>query len=269
MEMVMMTSTIEIDKYKFRMDGYFKSNMDIILNEAIPNNWDAVFVIFGKEGTGKTTLACQGALYSDHKFSIKTCEFNTEQFGHVIDTCDPESSILWDEAITGAMSVAHANKVSQTIISKLTQIRKKRLKLFLCFPYLWMLNKYFVSRCVASFYVYSKGFEDRGYAFAYNQKQTEYLYSLMKEKYRLQPLKAINKAPKSYHFKFPDVFCMDKDAYDCKKESSRVMDEETDPWKSNFIHVGKYCTELGGTVTEIARRCKKHRPYISQVLAGV
>ena len=244
---------IESKGYKFEMDGYLKTNLDIIKDEAIPNKWDAVFIINGKEGAGKTTLATQMSLYLDLDFGLNGTEFNPPQFETLIDYCPDESSILWDEGITGAMSARHASQISQIIISKLTQIRKKRLKIFICFPYLYMLNKYFVSRCVASFYVYSKGFTGRGHFFAYNQEQTQYLYALMKEKYSMTPDTAYKKANKSFYGRFTEVFCLPEAEYDEKKDKARLTNTDEDNiWRARLVKLLKLCK---GVIpqTEIAR----------------
>lgn len=233
---------IERENYKFQIDNYLKNNLDIILKEAIPFNWDALLIIIGKEGSGKSTLATQLALYLDKKFTIDYVEFNPDKLDQLIEDCPPESSIVWDEAITGARSAQHASRVSQIMISKFTQIRKKKLKIIICFPYLYMLNKYFISRCVACIYVYAKGFMDRGHFIAYNQEQTMFLHSLIKNKYSDTPDMAFKKAKKSFYGNYPNVFCLPTDEYDLKKDNARQEDEPEDNniWKSRIVKLIKH-----------------------------
>ena len=154
---------LEFGPYKFAMDGYLYQNMRLILDKAIPNKWDCVGIIFGKEGSGKSTLATQLAIFSDPSFDLSRCCFTPKQFLEATDTAPEGSAILWDEAITGATAQQQGNEISQSIISRLTTIRRKRLKIFVCFPYLHMLNKYFISRCLFSVFVYAKAFDQRGY----------------------------------------------------------------------------------------------------------
>jgi len=220
------------------IDNYLKSQWDILLTEAIPNDWDALIIIFGKEGTGKTTLATQACRYLDNNYAIEYCVFLPEQFTEACNKAPKGAAILWDEAVTGGLASAWASKVSQAVIKNLTQIRKKNLKIIICFPYLHMLNKYFISRCVCSIYVYSKGFTDRGYGFFYNQAETEDLFSYMKYKYPYTPRKAITKSPHSFYFKFSKKFLLPKDAYECKKDDARRRGEvETDVWKDKTIRI--------------------------------
>lgn len=245
------------------MDNYLVNNLDIIMKEAIPNKWDAVIVVHGKEGSGKTTFSTQLAIYMDNSFCLNRCVFNPDKFGNILDSAQEESSIIWDEAITGASSVKHASKVSQEIISRLTMIRRKRLKIILCLPYLWMLNKYFISRCVATFYVYAKGFTRRGYYIAYNQTQTEWLFSLMKEKYQLLPSNAIYKAKSAFHATFPNVFCLPENEYEKKKEEAgKTIDLKEDKWKDRAIISAVHWK---GTQLELAKLWNVTRQYIGQL----
>jgi len=217
---------IEINNYKFSMDNYLVNNLNIILEEAIPNKWDAVFLIFGREGSGKTTFATQAALYCDNSFNMERCVFTPEQFIEAVDNAKDEQSILWDEAIFGAKISQQASSIAQTIVNKLTTIRRKRLKIFLCFPYMYMLNKYFVSRCIASIYVYAKDFNDRGYMRFYDSGKTEHLYNLMKMKYRYNWVLAMQKIKPSFFCKYSKVLCLPEAEYDRKKELSTLETEK-------------------------------------------
>lgn len=213
-------------KQKFTMDGYLDSNLNIIITKAIPNHWDNVGIMFGREGVGKTSLAVQICVRLDRKFSVKNIVFSPGQFSEAIDNATPGTAILWDEAITGANISNHANSTSIAIISKLTMIRKKQLHIILCFPYLYMMNKYFISRCLWSIYVYAKGFDDRGYARYFNSERTERVYNLMKEKFRYDYMAALRVIKSNFHFKFPKNFCVDKDIYEDKKDSASKLDEK-------------------------------------------
>jgi len=221
--------------------GYYRNNLNMIKEVAIPNKWDALAVFFGSEGSGKSTLAMQSAAYLDPDFCLDKVVFTPKQFEEAIDNAEPGSCIVWDEAITGANVQKFASKMSIEIISKLTQIRKKRLIIFLCFPYLWMLNKYYLSRNLFICYVYAKSFIDRGYAKFYNSKKASILYWYMKEKYPYYPELAIKKVYPDFHEIFNGKFPLDEALYDEKKEKSRVEDEEEDSniWKIRAISLIK------------------------------
>jgi hypothetical protein len=208
-------------KYETWINSVLQFNLNIILEKAIPNNWDCVFIVFGGEGTGKTTFSSQMCLFLDSNFSHVHVVFTPEEFIEVLETSNEEDAILWDEAITGASTATQANKLSFFIVSQLTQIRKKKLKLFFCFPYLNMLNKYFVMRSRGGFYIYAKGFDKRGYGRFYSQQRLSLLYGFMKEKYNYYPNQAIKHINSNFRFKFSKLMCFDEKIYDEKKEEAR------------------------------------------------
>jgi DNA-directed RNA polymerase specialized sigma subunit len=241
---------------EFSMDGYLNSNLDLILSKAIPNYWDCFGIIFGREGAGKTTIATQICYRLDPNFTVKNIVWTTQQMSKAIDETKDESSILWDEAITGAKSSQHAEEISQLLISKLTMIRKKRLKIIICFPYLYMLNKYFVSRCLFSIYVYAKGFTDRGYAKAYNSRNSEKLYNLMKEKYKYDYAGAFREARHDFHFRFTSMFCCDEAEYDRLKSKYSKLEEKTKEVNKAQLQLNKVLNNMvmyGMTQNEIAK----------------
>ncbi len=231
---------------KYHINKHLKANYDLILNKAIPNKWDSIGVVFGREGSGKTTFASQGAYYLNKEhISLKNMTFRPEQFVNETNNAVEEESIIWDEAITGANVSAHASEVSQSVVSQITQIRKKKLKIFINFPYLWMLNKYFIARCLFSVYVYAKNFDDRGYFKFYNSNKTEILYTLMKEKYRYNPKRALYVVKPDFEGTFNDFFPFDEKAYDEKKENSRMdrNKEGMNKWKIMAIKLLEVCKE--------------------------
>lgn len=232
---------ITIKDYSFWIDGFLKSNFDIVINDAIPNEWDAVFIIFGKEGGGKSTFASQSCLYLDHNFKLDHVVYKPEDFEKAVDDARNGSSIMWDEAITGANAQQHATNIQIKIIMKLTQIRKKKLKIFVLFPYLYMMTKYFISRCMGSMYIYAKDFNDRGYGLFYNQPQTEYLYQLMKLKYKFSYLKAIKESNHSFPFRFPKTLCLSKKDYEKKKDlAQKSMGAVGDLWKDRCGEMARW-----------------------------
>jgi len=230
----------------FSLDGYLHSNLTIVQEEAIPNNWDCVYILFGREGTGKTTLGSQISYFLDNTFGVTKIVWTADQFDRAIDDAQEGDSILWDEAITGAMSNAHADETSMRIVKKLTMIRKKKLKIGLCFPYLYLLNKYFVGRCLFSVYIYAKGFGDRGYARFYDSRNTEKLYELMKGKYRYDYAGAFTEAKNNFSFRFTSRFCADEKEYDrLKTESSKLVeaDSKEEEYKMKWIKTIRYGIE--------------------------
>jgi len=201
---------------------YYVDNLNIITNEVLPNKWDCLAIYHGFEGSGKSSLMFQTAHFLDPNFNLDQVVFTPEQFNKAVDSAPVGSCIVWDEAITGANAEAHARKINQAVISKLTQIRKKRMVFLLGFPYLYMLSKYFVSRCLFSCYVYAKDFDDRGYFNFYDFQQTNTLYWYMKQVFPYFPMNAIKVIHKNFAGTFSGKFPLNETDYDDKKEAARV-----------------------------------------------
>lgn len=235
-------------------NSYYCDNLDIVKNEAIPNRWDCLAIYHGQEGSGKSTLMMQTAFRFDPDFSIEQVAFTPQQFQDAIENAKVGGCIVWDEAITGANAQRHAENTSKEIISKLTQIRKKRLVLLLGFPYLHMLNKYFVSRCLFSVYVYAKDFNDRGYFNFYDYKQTNSLYWYMKEVFSYYPASAIRVIKKTFAGEFSGVFPLNEDEYDVKKERARIMSGGANQRETRQNYVEKIKQEVPNIKTrQLAR----------------
>jgi len=218
---------MEIAGYKYWLHQFYQDNLDIVLKEAIPNKWDCVGIFLGIEGAGKSTLATQTSLYLDPSFNLDKTIFTPGSFSEATDENDPEAAILWDEAITGANIRNYAEEMNRSIVSKMTQIRSKRQKFLLCFPYLYLLEKYFVSRATFGVYVYAKDFNNRGFAYFYNQPQLETLYNMMKSRFSHNPQEAIRHANCAFKFKFDKTFCLPEKEYEAKKNAARQETENS------------------------------------------
>lgn len=253
---------------RFWIHDNLNDNMQNLLDKAIPNNWDVFGIVFGREGSGKTTLGTQICYKLDPNFTVKNIVFTPQQFQDQITKAKPETAILWDEAITGANAQKHANVISQNIISRLTMIRKKRLKIIICFPYLYMLNKYFVSRAMFTCFVYAKGFDKRGYGYFFHSTQTELLYNLMKEKYKYNYLLAVKKCPRSFYFKYLNRFCADEKQYEENKDmSTEDLGEENDKWKERFVQASEYIRdETNGSIKKLARKINMNANGIYNII---
>jgi len=211
---------------EWTMDKWLTGNLDVVLNKAIPNKWDCIFTVFGGEGSGKSTIGAQICKYLDPKFDLKKVVFTSEQFKFAVENSEPESSILWDESMAGATAGNQASKISKTIISLLTQIRFKRLKICLCFPYYNMLSKYFVMRCLFNVYVYATAFNKRGFFIFYTKTQSEFLYNLMKERFKYSYKGAIGQASHAFKGFFNAYFPLDDKKYNSKKENWQKKGDE-------------------------------------------
>lgn len=194
------------------LDGYLKSVLDD-QHQFRLKNFDVVAMVTGEEGSGKTTLAMQMALYMDSNFSNDHIIFNARQFEKAIDKLPNGSCILWDEA--DDVGSNWASEMMITLKKTFKRIRKKNLVIFLVTPTFHDLNKYFaIHRTRFLINVYAD-FTTRGFFKLYNRDKKRALYIYGKKEMNM-------KATKSTFFgrftNYPKGFPIDMDSYEREKD---------------------------------------------------
>lgn len=194
------------------IDGYFKQVLDDqhVFRE---KDFDVVALITGEEGSGKTTLAMQAALYMDGNFSNDHIVFNARQFEKVLNTLPNGSCIVWDEA--DDVGSSWASEMMITLKKTFKRIRKKNMVIFLVTPTYHDLNKYFaIHRTRFLINVYAD-FVTRGFFKLYNRDAKRKLYIFGKKEMDM-------KATKSTFFgrftNYPKGFPVDMERYEREKD---------------------------------------------------
>ena len=103
---------------------------------------DAVIVIDGNEGSGKSTVGLQWCKYIDPSFNLERVVFTPDEFRETIYKAKKHQAIMFDEAFTGFSSRASLSGVNRTLISLMMQIRQKNLFIVIVLPTIFLLDKY-------------------------------------------------------------------------------------------------------------------------------
>lgn len=196
------------------LDGYFKQVLDD-QHTFRTKDFDVVALITGEEGSGKTTLAMQAALYMDKDFSNDHIVFNARQFEQALNDLPDGSCIVWDEA--DDVGSNWASEMMVALKKTFKRIRKKNLVIFLVTPTYHDLNKYFaIHRTRFLINVYSD-FVTRGFFKLYNRDAKRKLYIYGKKEMNM-------KATKSTFFgrftNYPKGFPVDMEAYEAAKDKA-------------------------------------------------
>lgn len=131
-------------RYGYFINDWLKYNIDNYVLKAIAKKHDAIILVTGIEGSGKTTLACTCAHYCDpNNFNLDGVIFDPIELMRRIDTAHPGASLVFDEAILGLSSQDFSTQIQKVLIKKFVTIRKKRLIIFLVLPSIFLLRKYF------------------------------------------------------------------------------------------------------------------------------
>lgn len=166
------------------IDDYLKEELDEVPH-LIETNYDSVFIIFGFEGSGKTTLGIQIGYYLDPDFSIENVVFTAEGFREAVNELPKGSVILWDEAEEAGSH--HASKKMSVLKDFSKEMRQEKKKCILIQPTLLDYNKYFIKhRSILNIRVKDKPWkrrpsEQRGYWELYSKQRASQLYTEAKK----------------------------------------------------------------------------------------
>lgn len=176
-------------EHNFYIDGYLKSNLDIIKDAVLTKDFDCILCVDGRERGGKSVLAQQIAWYLDNSFDIDRCVFTPQEFKSAVLKASPHQCIVYDEALTGFNIKGWATAINQALISMLAEIGQKQLFIIIVCPTSFDLEKYIILwRSIALINIRTKGFE-RGYFYFYNIDRKKELYIYGKKFYNYNCVK--------------------------------------------------------------------------------
>ncbi len=246
----------------------FDKSKEIVMNA----DQDRIFIITGREGSGKSWLAMQMAAYLDPTFSLDNVCFTTEQFGSRIRSVDKYKSIVFDEAFRGLSSKGALSKENKKLIKILIECRQRNLFIFIVLPSIFILDRYialFRSHGLFHTAIYKKDYKKRYYK-SYNFKTKHMLY-ILGQKYLSYNKPKIYKKHMFYG-KLPAS--ISKEAYQNKKsESFREAEVEEDPaltrsfvQRDTMIRLLKNTTKI--TLVSIAKALEDAGQPLTSVQIG-
>lgn len=210
-------------------------------------NEDRVYLIDGRERTGKSSFAFQQAKYIDPTFTTDRICFEPDDFLDRIRNAPKGSVVVFDEAFRGLSSKSSRSKVNKAIVEALMEVGQRNLVIFIVLPTLFLLEIYaavFRSECL--FHVYKmkkkKDKESRIRAFKiYNYVKKRTLYLRGRAKYFSYAQPKIRRAKGQFYVKKNEQWktgipyeTFDQEAYLKKKEIAyRKGGESKEDEKSN------------------------------------
>lgn len=115
------------------------------LVDRIRHNFDAVVVITGDEGTGKSTLAIRMALACAKlmklPWSPKDLCYSAVDLIRAYQTAEKGTPILYDEGVRGTQAGEQMLPEQRAIIKALALVREKKAILFALYPSIWLAAK--------------------------------------------------------------------------------------------------------------------------------
>lgn len=170
-------------------------------------NEDRVYIVDGRERTGKSSFAFQQAKYIDPTFDVDRICFKPEDFLYQIRHAKPGQVVVFDEAFRGLSSKASRSKVNKAIVEALMEVGQKNLIIFIVLPTIFLLEIYAaVFRSEALLHVvknkskHGEAKRTRGFKI-YNYAKKRYLYLRGRTKYFSYAKPRITKARGKFFIK--------------------------------------------------------------------
>lgn len=207
---------------QFQMEKFLINKLELIKKRVTERKLDAVMMVDGDEGFGKTGISILCAYYLSHitkrKFNLDHIFFDPKEFIKFINTTKNQI-IIWDEAALGGLASSWQNKVQQMLIQTLMTCRFRKHIIFFNCPKFYRLNAYFVmERATGLIHVYSHDKINAGRFIYYKKELLEKMVGMWGKK-KTKPYKIFYDRRLRGHF--VDAFkldIIDEDKYDNKKE---------------------------------------------------
>ena len=216
---------MNIKGIRFQINSLLKKQLDVA-KKMVRQDFDMVVIVDGEiEGTGKSVLAQQCALYVDPTFNINRVVFSPEEFRKAVLEADKYQAIIWDEAYEGTSKFRVMSGINQMIRSLLRQIRQKNLFIFIVIPAFTDLDydiavrrSWFLLRAELDIDFETEEIQRGNFTF-YSRKKKKWLYYVEANRY---DIKKGYKASNSFVGFFNNVYGVDKQSYLDKKGNIKV-----------------------------------------------
>jgi hypothetical protein len=240
------------DKLKFRWDKIKDGKLKKL-------DQDRVYVVDGRERTGKSVWTLQQACYIDPTLigDLSRICFTAEEFLEAIKKTDSTLTntkcIIFDEAFRGLSSRAATSRVNKKILQSLMEVGQKNLVLWIVLPSFFMLDLYpAMLRSNALFHIKKEKNSNRRSFGVYSYKKKGSLYQIgVRKGWTYFPTRNIGR----FSSKFPGGEAFDK-AYRAKKHKALVESEINKPDKEAFDK--KKLTPREKRLYELALEGKTH-----------
>lgn len=181
----------------------------------VKNDDDRVYLVDGRERSGKSVFTFQQAKYLDPTFDLSRVCFSPEEFLNAIRTAKKGQVIVFDEAFRGLSSKASQSRVNKKIVQAMMEMGQRNLIVFIVLPTIFLLEIYAaVLRSNCLFHIYKDKNGDRRFRI-YNYNQKSILYQTGRKKgfsYKWPRVK--------FRGRFFNKYAIDESSYRAKKDKS-------------------------------------------------
>ncbi|KKN65095.1 hypothetical protein LCGC14_0484830 [marine sediment metagenome] len=252
-----------------------------ILNKKIRR--DAVIIISGDEGTGKTTIASQLCYYLvslvGKKLTLDNFYFTPNQIYNAVmkGNKPPGTPFIYDEGVTGLLAKQAMSKMHIKLQIMFSTCRSKRYPIFVCIPRFRELPDWLaIDRSLALFTAFNKQVgndpDHPGFYVGYAKQDKKWLWLHEKSKRFDLSMKVRHTSTAT----FPAWFPFDNEEYERHKRNSLAEADSLTPeanksskYKERYLQAGVLLTDrFGMSKTELASELEMERSSLSSQLTN-
>lgn len=213
-------ATFEFKGKTFYIDGRLKRQLD---NKIIPDlkkrDKDCVFIIEGKERTGKTKfsdiLAAYIASELRTEYNLSNVCMSPQEFRNKIMSAKKRQPVIYDEAHRGMASARALSEINNILKDLMMEMGQKNLLVLINLPTFFLLDKYAaLFRARGVFHIYEKKGR-RGFWVFFNERNKLTLYMKGKKEFNYNCMKW----PR-FRGRFYNQYAIDEQEYRKKKALS-------------------------------------------------
>lgn len=213
-----MAKVFEGTPEQYYMDGYLVSNT-LVAIEANKKDWDFVFLVDGRERSGKSCFTQQWAKLCYPELTLDNIAFTSTAFEEKVYNAKPHTAIIYDEAYGGLNARQAMGRINRSLIKMLTVIGHKNLFIFVLLPSFFDLDKYVALwRSAALVHIETSDNFQRGFFKFYNYERKKNLYIKGKEYYDYNVIKS------NFYGRFTNHWVVDVDIYKTEKARATSAD---------------------------------------------
>ena len=213
-------ATFEFKGKTFYIDGRLKRQLDSkIIPDLKKRDKDCVFIIEGKERTGKTKFSDILAAYVASKlgteYNLSNMCMSPQEFRNKIMSSKKGQPVIYDEAHRGMASARALSEINNILKDLMMEMGQKNLFVLINLPTFFLLDKYAaLFRARGVFHIYERKGK-RGYWVFFNEKKKLILYMKGKKEFNYNCMRW----PR-FRGRFYNQYAVDEQEYRKKKALS-------------------------------------------------